>query len=320
MTWDHLHEACALMAGTAGQGVSFGGAVIAAANTIVGNGPRTVNEAAIALAQNFSGQSVMSASAAFNYLVTPDAASKTLFNAFSTAPTGARAIVIDNAVIKGMQADGNWTAMDVIYLLAAHSEQAGRLNIKAPSTFVLTVGASAPAFVVNRGIDYDGIDDWDDTGFNPSTSGGSQSQNSMSIGHWSLTAGQLGASVSGQFDGTDGTTLLSRDSLDRMQMRANQASPLVSSNGTVTSGLGLFYSNRTLSNAVQGGRNGVQIVSGSNASTMPNSITLSIGTATRTTFSAIRIAAFFYGASRTATQHLQIYNRLLSYMRAVGAV
>lgn len=71
MSWGDLHDACLTAAGA--EDLLFGGAIIEAANVIVGAAAtgysRTVNEAAIALAENLSSGTSFTAGGAMSWLM-----------------------------------------------------------------------------------------------------------------------------------------------------------------------------------------------------------------------------------------------------------
>jgi len=67
----------------------------------------------------------------------------------SVAPSAARQLVID-ALIRQLKDAGVWAKLDVLYVIAAHDIQAGRVNWKNPGTFTATE-VSAPTFTTDRG-------------------------------------------------------------------------------------------------------------------------------------------------------------------------
>lgn len=91
-----------------------------------------------------------------------------LFARMTVQPTAARKRLI-NRTIKKFIADGVWDKLDAIYLTAAHTSQAGRLNWKG-ATFELTP-VNTPTFTTDRGYSGDGVDDCLTTGFTPFSSG-----------------------------------------------------------------------------------------------------------------------------------------------------
>ena len=70
--------------------------------------------------------------------------------AMTVKPNAARTTAIDNLVY-ALKNGGVWAKLDVLYVLAAHHEQAGRINWKNPGTFDLTAGNS-PSFTTDTGF------------------------------------------------------------------------------------------------------------------------------------------------------------------------
>ena len=83
-----------------------------------------------------------------------DPASEALFRAMTEQPNNTRKEAIDR-YIRGLKEDGVWDNLGIFYVLAAHHEQAGRLNWKDPGTYSLTA-VNSPTFVENKGFDFDG--------------------------------------------------------------------------------------------------------------------------------------------------------------------
>lgn len=110
------------------------------------------------------------------------AEAKVLFAAMTVQPNGARKTLI-NKTIRRLKASGAWALMDVFYMMAAHDEQAGRLNWKAPGSFTLANIGGGSAFTVDRGFKGNGTSTAQDTTYNPATAPGAQFlQNSAHMG------------------------------------------------------------------------------------------------------------------------------------------
>lgn len=94
----------------------------------------------------------------------PDA--QAYFAAMTVQPSAARKDLI-NALIVGLKADGIWPRIQWLSLLASHSEQAGRLNIKTPAQIASAV--NSPVFTVDRGFAGDGATTYLDTNVSNTT-------------------------------------------------------------------------------------------------------------------------------------------------------
>jgi hypothetical protein len=79
-----------------------------------------------------------------------------LFAAMTVQPDNARKIIINDMIV-ALIAAGVWDKLDLFYTMAAHDEQAGRLNWVSPGNDTLATGPGnvAPTFTVDMG--YSGV-------------------------------------------------------------------------------------------------------------------------------------------------------------------
>lgn len=96
-----------------------------------------------------------------------DSASDALIARMTTTPTLQRRAAI-NTLITNLKGSGMWATMDAFYVFAAANEQAARLNWVADQ-YNITVGGGTPTFVADSHYVGDGVDDFLDTNFNPTT-------------------------------------------------------------------------------------------------------------------------------------------------------
>lgn len=247
-----------------------------------------------------------------------DSSASAVISAFSTTPDVERQLAINDLIVR-LKADGIWSKLDALYLLAAHESAAALVNWKNPGTFDITV-VDAPVFTADSGYATDGVNDYLNTNFNPATAGGNYTQNSACFGFWSGTSGQSNTSRAGWFDGTDGVTMVPRNTSDRFQFRINQAAISESAISAVADGAGLYIANRSGASAVQGYRNGSQLFTAANASTALNSTNLRLGSITAISFAAQTFRAATIGGSLTSTEQAKLYAAMLNYLQQVGAV
>lgn len=236
----------------------------------------------------------------------------------STPPSGTRATLI-NITITNLIQSGLWAKLDVLYIFAAATSQAGLLNWKARTNDCTLV--SAPSFTADRGFTGNGTSSYVESNFNPATQGVLYTQDAASFGVWSRTSGQMASSCAGWFDGTDGVTLLPRGVTDTAGFRINQTLGS-STDAVVTDGTGLFAANRSGASATQFYRNGGSLNVGTSpnqASTALNSATLRFGSSSVAGFSALQHAAGFAGGNLSAGDQAALYTILLNYMTQVGA-
>lgn len=103
--------------------------------------------------------------AAMDALLRP--ATQDALGAMETSPGRARAFLIDD-LVAALEAAGVWERLSALYLLAAHDEQAARVNLRAPGRYDLTP-VNGPAFVADTGYTGNGVSAWLDTGLSAST-------------------------------------------------------------------------------------------------------------------------------------------------------
>jgi len=83
----------------------------------------------------------------------PEAAA--LFARMTTPPTAARAALV-NDTIKAFKAGGYWSKFDWIYMMAAETAQAARLNWKSSTYAASLTARNGPVFTADRGYKGDG--------------------------------------------------------------------------------------------------------------------------------------------------------------------
>ena len=151
-----------------------------------------------------------------------------LFSRMTSPPDAARKTVIAT-LIDALKRASIWKKLDCLYVMAAHSAQAARLNWVA-DRYNLTAVAN-PVFTVDRGYAGDGIAAYLNTNFTPATAAGARYANGNAhVGVWSFTPESIpGVTELGGFEGSLSrrTTLACRNGGSAL-MRINL-------NGTVSS-------------------------------------------------------------------------------------
>lgn len=206
--------------------------------------------------------------------------------------------------------------LDIGHLLAAHDQQAAKLDIidaGGAGAFNLTA-VNAPGFTVDQGFAGDGATSYLASTWAPNA-GVNFTQNNAAMGFWSRTSGQQTNNALGSGTGA-GYLLKSRSTSDLLNYRLNDAS--TQTLGAVTDGSGLVAVERTGVNATQGYRNGVAIgAAGAATSAAPSSVALNFDRA-NSLFSAVQGAAIFAGASLGAAGQASLYAALQATMNAIG--
>jgi hypothetical protein len=144
-------------------------------------------------------QSSVSSSATFTTLTTgtSDTDFDNLIAAASKAPADLRKGYIAR-FIGALYAASVWTKIDVMWVLAAHNEQFGRLNWKSPGSFTLTA-VNSPTFTTDRG--FTGVQASStllDTGWDWATNGVGYTQNNCHLSNYQRSGGEGVASFSQQ--------------------------------------------------------------------------------------------------------------------------
>jgi hypothetical protein len=231
-------------------------------------------------------------------------------------PSTARANAID-ALILSLKTAGIWSLLDALYVMAAHTEQAGRLNWVSAAYTLAPNGQ--PVFGADVGYKFDSISQWADTGLNPSL-GAKFQQNSAMMAAYILESSGYGGNVAGLYNGTNGTQIVPRNSSDKMQYRINQAAATVPTTAiSQAGGAGLYAVNRSDSANVQAYIKGALFNSATPTSTALVNGTFGFGKLGSTHFgvggSTVQFGAV--GASLTAAQHAQLNAAIEAYRSAL---
>ncbi|MFM9860738.1 hypothetical protein RUR49_19965 [Pseudoxanthobacter sp. M-2] len=240
--------------------------------------------------------------------IDPDAAAYA--SAMTVAPSAARVALFD-AFVRAIKAGGLWTRLDLLYLLAAHDEQAGRVNLIAPGAHTCTA-VNSPSFVADRGFAGDGATSYLSTGLNPSLGGTRFAQNDATLFVWSLT--DLNASAAEI--GTGSATRLLARSFGALAARANTTT---STTVAVADSLGLVGWSRTSSAGHDFFRGGTVVASPVQASDQISAGVVRIGAAA-STYSARRLAVAGVGAGLDGGQIAALDAACEAYLDAVGAL
>jgi hypothetical protein len=232
----------------------------------------------------------------------------------SEAPDATRSHLINTYVLTLKDA-GIWPLMDIIYLVAAHDDNASRINLKTPGSFAMANVSTGPTFEADAGQTGNGSSTALSTQWTPSTQAVRFTQNDASMWVWCTTdvaenAADCGAAV------THNSFIRARSAGDAISVSINSGTTTTVSIGT---SIGLTGVSRNGASIQDVWKNGVQVGAGAGASTgLPAGAVRICGRATDL-FSSKQIAFFAAGASLNATQALDFYNATLAYLEGVGA-
>ncbi len=245
-----------------------------------------------------------------------------------TVSSGRRDTV--DTLISGLQTDGVWTKLDRLWILAAENTQSALTDMVG---LVLATANGSPTFTTDRG--YTGQDTsgagttttvFINTGFNAVTAGGNYTQNSSHQSAWSVgdAANALGGNSLTGWVGVNYQTLeVWNNSDNTVYGRINQAGGGAA--GVGTSHVGHWLMNRSGATATQVYKNASSLASPNDASTTLDSLSAYIlchnnssspGVGTWGNTQQTAMASF--GGSLSSTDTTNFYNRLRTYMTAVG--
>jgi len=126
----------------------------------------------------------------------------------SVVPTAARMQAID-ILVRALIAAYIWAKLDALWMLAAHDEQAARLNWVSAAYTMTAV--NSPTFTVDRGFNGNGTTSYMDTTFNPAVAAGAKfERDSAFLGIWSLTESAINSNDIGAFNGSTGASVHAR--------------------------------------------------------------------------------------------------------------
>jgi hypothetical protein len=254
-----------------------------------------------------------------------DAASETIFAAFTTPPTDARKTVINNCVV-ALKAAGLWGKLDGLWMFAAADSQAALINWKNPGTFNAS-NVNSATFTADQGYAGNGSSSYIKTNLTLNTGGLNFTEDSASFGVWSRTTGQLANAVMAVATGggTYSSLVVPRNASDNALSRNNQAAAGgEASASSVTDGSGLFHSTRVSNTSHDLYRNGgSSIATLSVESVAPGAQDFFFGASNADGgaggFTTRQFAMGFVGGGNTSTEVANFYSAILAYMQAVGA-
>ena len=223
-------------------------------------------------------------------------------------------------LIDGLVSDGVWSKLDCLYVLAQQNQTDSLLNLVGTSYTATNVGSAT--FTAYTGYGFSSSA-YLDTHFNAATvTSPNFTQNVASIGIWSNTQGLSGNDPSfgnGQGSGTPGASHILPNYSGSFYGRINDWSsvPFPSFSPPAS---GLFTADRQndVSN-VNGYYNGTNLTNVSATSVAVTNADFYIGAVPGSPSTTVQtLSAAFIGASLGSAGQLALYNRLRTYMTAVG--
>ena len=168
-----------------------------------------------------------------------------VYDSYTTKPDVATAIIW-NTFVSGLVTTGEWSLLDVMYVLSSHINTAGEAlkNWILPGTYDATA-YNSPAFTVSEGFLFDGASDYVDTNYNPSTDATNYERDSASFGLYIRTnvSGVSRHGIDGSADSKD--CRICPNSSGNVWFEINEKTYETVS---VTGGSGMIIATRTASN------------------------------------------------------------------------
>jgi hypothetical protein len=220
-------------------------------------------------------------------------------------------------LICGLVVDGVWSKLDAFYVFAQQNQADALLNLVGTSYTATLSGA--PAFVGYVGFGpFPGGSTAVASNFNPATAvSPNYVQDSASFGVWSKTivvedVSQMGTTAASQA----GESNIFNDYTDgQFYGTINGSTAIATAPGTV----GFYEAERTSSSATTLYFNGVSQATSANATAPPQNAAFYVGIALGGPLGSGQVLSEAdIGASLGATGQLALYNRLRTYMTAVG--
>lgn len=223
-----------------------------------------------------------------------------------------------NNLITDLQVDGVFAKLDALFLYAGENQPSGLTDIV---NLILATAVNSPTFTTDRGFTGNGTSSYIDSNFNAATASNPKfTRNSACFFVWSNTTGTDAGGIAGTAVSA-GTQLVPRYTDNNCYWNLNISTGSSESFTVGAGNTGLYLLNRTgpLFGDETCDLNGVQVdvgTSGGGASApVANENFVSLR---HTGFSTRQCCCFGFGGALTATDRGNIYNRLRTYMTAVG--
>lgn len=228
-------------------------------------------------------------------------------------------------LICGLVTDGVWSKLDALYIFATQDSTTAGLSLVS-ATYNADVLTNPPVFTADRGFagtDNNATNRIVDTKFNPTTAVSPQfTQNSAHISVWGVSnLGTNGNQAMGIVGGGNESSIYTRFTDNKAYFRLGVNS---GAGVTVADDVGHYIANRTTSSALQGYKNGASILTdNANSSVAPASLNI-YGVASNCGGGGCPFGTsqqegeLSIGSSLSSTDATNFYNRLRTYMTAVG--
>ncbi len=213
----------------------------------------------------------------------------------------------------------------VLWMLAAHDAQAGRLdwvNEHGDGRYDSTV-VSAPVFTTDRGYETNGTSSYVSTGFNPGVALEPwHTQNSASFFIRNNVDNFSAASLAGWHDGAKGVTVNPRISVaNESSFRMNQATAGITSTAPSTTSIGIYTMSREAASVSKLYRQRVLVNTNAEPSTaLTTTDSYRLGCVNGSAFRIGQFSCAGVGSSMSLVQQQALHDWLAPYLAALGIV
>src|SRR5258706_6363418 len=229
-------------------------------------------------------------------------------------------------LLNGLDTDGLTSKLDMLHVYATQDSTTALLNLVS-SSFTGTANGS-PTFTADRGFTGTNSSStiYIDTGFNPSTASSPKfTKNSAHLSGWSLTNGTSSGPPLGVYDnpGTEVVAYIRFKYVDGDSYYRINGQDIAGDGGATADARGHFLGNRDTGTTIQGYRNATAspgFTDGGTGPTIPNRNIYSLAQNHNGTpvGCSQQMAMASIGSSLSSTDVTNFYNRLRTYMTAVG--
>jgi hypothetical protein len=249
-----------------------------------------------------------------------DSDAEIIFAAMVPGPDANRKALI-NAFVVGCKEDDNWAEFDLLVFLASYSQESALVNWKNPETFT-PLPVSDPPFTGNKGYEGNGLDAYIDTNFNPFSDGVKMQLNDQSYGFYCLDNTDGSITDMGSYnEGLSTFSILYAREANIAYAYMSNPDPTAALG--VSTSIGMTVGVRTGLNSFSLYKDGIQLHSETTESvSFPDCnfyVLASNLMGTPSLLSLDRRISFYFTGSSSINQ-IKLYNRVVTYLTAIGAI
>ncbi len=225
-----------------------------------------------------------------------------------------RGLLVQSLIV-GLKTDAVWTLLDRLWLFAGENTPSALTDIVATS---LATNVNSTTFTVDRGYTGNGSNMLIDSNFNPTTAGSPKFvQDSGSFFAWSNSSLDESNGIAGYVAGIGSGKVVIYPRQSNVAYWEVNGTAAYTCNVANTDGSGFYSANRSNATSNEGYKNGSLQDTAVIASTAPANGDFAFLTVD-SLYSTRQCSAGGFGQSLDGTKNTSLYNRLRTYMTAVG--